>query len=226
VKNLRKIFLTSILLFSSASFLSGAMKQKPIDVQNPSKNHLSSVPIYQISQKLRQKTPFAFRTFEQSWKNWVEKKAIDLSLYKFKDAEEFKTTFLILKPIWDQIQELNLSFCNISQLPEEFKNLQLSKLTLSLNTLNESSFDIISQIPSLEVLCLPNCGISTLNPNLTKLTNLKSLNLSKNKLNAESVDTITQIKALETLNLHECGIENVDKQNKIKAALPKTKIEF
>jgi Leucine-rich repeat (LRR) protein len=121
------------------------------------------------------------------------------------------------------LKEIQLWFCNITQLPDSFNhdNLKhLTKLDLTCSKLNPDSlnrlFSTLPNLPTLKELILSSCGIKQL-PDSFNHDNLKHLTLldlnNNNNLNLDSLNrlftTLSNLSSLKTLSLYLCGIKQL-----------------
>jgi len=113
----------------------------------------------------------------------------------------------------NQLRTLNLSFCDLTKLPEIlFQCTQLHKLDLSYNKLKDLPSDI-SKLAQLEILDISNNSFAKLPNALSTLTHLKTLDCSRSFLcypeqGLVLPDNFGQLKNLEELNLRGNAIND------------------
>lgn len=107
-------------------------------------------------------------------------------------------------------QFLDLSHCNLKEIPEEiFELKELKHLVLNYNELKNLPSEI-GNLEKLERLSLVGNEIILLPPNITKLQKLKSLNLARNQINFLPPN-IGEVQKLEELILAENQITIIPK---------------
>ena len=99
-----------------------------------------------------------------------------------RDKEKMKYEINIKGKTKKQVKKLNLSNCNLSEIPENvFEYTNLTKLVLSNNRISVVPKDIL-KLKKLKVLDLANNEISVLQSSVFKLPNLRTLNVYGNKI--------------------------------------------
>jgi hypothetical protein len=94
------------------------------------------------------------------------------------------------------------------ELLEPFSDENLSLLMIDHNELNESMFEIIGRMKTLETICvsyasaLPTSGVV----HLRKLKNLKTLVMPYSKTEPDAITEISQLKQLKILSMAYCPI--------------------
>ena len=143
-----------------------------------------------------------FKFIAKVFCNWFERlikwtNENKISTYKFPrdDKEKLKN-----------IEKLNLFWCKLKSLPDEFTNLQkLENLDLSWNKFQEFP-KIICELTSLKNLDLRYCNLKSLPTEFAKLQKLERLCLGWNKFQ-EFPKIICKITNLKEIDLQLCGLE-------------------
>lgn len=148
------------------------------------------------------------------------------------DIEELNNFFRKVKPLSPESPALEASYFGISSFePNSLKELldvknQLVILNLNKMPLKGVDLSFFDQFIHLEDLQL---NFTDLESNqlkfLSGLKNLKNLALSGNQLDPESIKQLAQLKNLQNLYFWQNGWDKTSKE-KLKKALPKTKINF
>ncbi len=123
---------------------------------------------------------------------------------------------IVSQPAWtnlEHLEEIDLSLCNLTMLPEVIATLpKLKRLNLSHNKL-ETLPDWIGNIPSLEEITLHKNKLKRLPAAFSRLSKLKKVDLTKNKLGAFP-KRLLELPNLQFILLAENAIENYPKGTK------------
>ena len=88
------------------------------------------------------------------------------------------------------LQELDLSYNDLEQLPEEIRLLtNLRRLNLFGNRVSQTALINISRLPQLQELDLSYNGLKQLPEEIRLLTNLRRFNLYGNRLSQTAIIT-------------------------------------
>jgi Leucine-rich repeat (LRR) protein len=203
MKNIKKFFLAVAVstLFSSNFLISMDLD---LDEKTPLINGTTSS--YEVIAPIT----ISISDLNNLYETLKLEKTLKLSQYKFKNIKELENIFLSLKRFWAKIENIDLSYCDISELPgcmtsENFPHLET--LNLTCNTVSLQALEKIAQLTPLKNLVLGACNIKQLPKNIMQLKKLTYLDLTNNPLSPEALGYVTQISSLEKLCLLKCGIK-------------------
>lgn len=107
-----------------------------------------------------------------------------------------------------QLEELELSYSNLENLPDEFENLiNLKKINLTDNDFYKFP-EILCKLTNLEDICLESNNISEVSSKISNLVNLYHLNLYQNWLKILPVE-IGFLPKLKTLDIEQNKVKNI-----------------
>lgn len=158
--------------------------------------------------------PLEFMALKKLWR-------LNLSENNFKDLAKLNKLGYILSAL-PRLKELDLSDCDISDLPDSFANLQrLERLDLSQNSLQNLNHivSVLAKLPRLTHLNLGACDLSYLPLEFATL-HLTNLDIANNTSLAntqngdfigfgDAMSVICQIKWLKHLNLYNCALRDL-----------------
>jgi Leucine-rich repeat (LRR) protein/PKD repeat protein len=125
---------------------------------------------------------------------------LDLSFNNFSDSSRLSDVIDTLQLV-TSLQTLQLTACQIKDLPNNFKNLSsLKSLNLNSNILESDGCAILGSLPVIQAIYISGNGLTDLPPELSNLTTLQTLDASNNKLNPVP-DVLNDIQGLKNLIL-------------------------
>lgn len=152
-----------------------------------------------ISHNIIQEVP------ENTFKNFTQLAILNLSGNKIKNV-----TLETFAPVKNTLQELDIGFNNLSELPE-FELPQLSKLVVAGNQLTSLSSKAFLYLPELQHLDLSKNKFATLPVDLfSPLSRLGNLDLSYNKLNKVQSGQFNET-FISVINLKGNKIREIDR---------------
>ncbi len=159
-------------------------------------------------------------------------KVISLSLVNNNLQGELPADIFTTAGFFANLENLNLSGNNIKgKLPESLKNLKnLKRLDLSGIYFENDIWNIITQMPDIEVLILTDMGIKLVDSGIANLKKLRILLLDKNQI-TEIPSILGKLDRLQILNFAENNIEALpdmfsELKNLERLFLHKNKIQF